>query len=165
MKKIIDEKGKIFGKINIIDFAVVAVVLVLVLSAVIKFDRAEKQMTSDKVIEYTLKIKQIRQASVDALNAELTGIKEPDTNKELGDIVDMKVSPAQELVRLTDGSYKNVELKDVYDALLTIRVTGTETEDNFYTSTGKKLIVGENITVNNGHVTSYGVVKSVKAVE
>ena len=38
MKKIIDEKGKIFGKINIIDFAVVAVVLVLVLSAVIKFD-------------------------------------------------------------------------------------------------------------------------------
>ena len=57
--KIIDSKGKLFGKVNIIDLAVIIVAVVLVLSAMIKFDRAEKQMTSDKVIEYTLKIKQL----------------------------------------------------------------------------------------------------------
>ena len=163
--KIIDSKGKLFGKINIIDFAVVALVIVLLLSAVIKFDKAEKQMTSDKIIEYTLKISQIRQASIDALNEEFEGIKENDTKKVLGDIVNIDVSPAIELVKLTDGSYKNVELVDVYDALLTIRVQGTETEDNFYTNTGKKLIVGDHITINNEHVSSYGVVKSVKVVK
>lgn len=163
--KIIDSKGKLFGKVNIIDLAVIIVAVVLVLSAMIKFDRAEKQMTSDKVIEYTLKIKQIRQPTIDALNEEFTEIKETDTEKVLGDITDIEITPAQELVKLNDGSYKIVELKEVYDALLTIRVQGTETEDNYYTHTGKKLIVGEKITINNEHVTSAGTIKSVKVVE
>lgn len=162
MKKIIDSKGRIFGKINIIDFGIIIAVIVLIMMTMIKFDKADKYMTSDKTIEYTLKIKGIRQVSIDALKAEFKGIKEYDTKKELGDIVDMEVKPSEELIRLADGSYKIVELDDVHDVYLTIQVKGTETEDNFYTSTGKKLIVGETITLNNDHVTSNGVVKSVK---
>lgn len=165
MKKIIDSKGKVFGKINILDLLIVAVIAVLAVSAFVKFDKAEKKLTSDKIIEYTVKIKQIRQPSVDALKMEFTGLVEPDTKKELGDITDMDITPAEELVRLNDGKYKKVEFVESYDALLTIRVKGTETEDNYYTLTGKKLIVGENLTLNNGHVTSYGIVKSVKVVE
>lgn len=165
MKKIIDSKGKIFGKVNILDLLIVVVIAVLALSAFVKFDKAEGRLTSDKTIEYTVKIKQIRQPSVDAINRELTGWVEPDTKKELGEITDVKVSPAEELVRLNNGEYTTVELVETYDALLTMRVSGTETDDNFYTISGKKLIVGENLTLNNGYVTSYGIVKSVKVVE
>ena len=68
-------------------------------------------------------------------------------------------------MRLNNGEYTTVELVETYDALLTMRVSGTETDDNFYTISGKKLIVGENLTLNNGYVTSYGIVKSVKVVE
>lgn len=162
MKKLIDSKGKVFGKINIIDLGIIIAVAVLVCMTIIKFDKADRYMTSDKTIEYTVKIKGIRQVSVDALEAELEGIKEYDTKKELGDITDIKVTPSKELVRLADGTYTTVELDDLYDAFLTLQVKGTETEDNYYTATGKKLIVGETITMNNDHVTSNGVVKSVK---
>ena len=165
MKKIIDENGKIFKKVNIIDFFVVAVVIVLALSAFLKFGKAGETLSSDKTIEYTINVKQVRQYSVDALDDNLLGIKENDTKKELGDIINIKVTPAKEQVKLIDGSYKEVELKEYYDALLTVRVKGTETNDNYYTNTGRKLIVGEEIVINNDYVGVQGVVASVEVID
>lgn len=165
MRKIIDSEGRIFGKVNILDLLIVIVAAILILSAFMKFDKEEVSHISDKTIEYTVKIKQIRQPSVDALKKESAGLVEPDSKKELGSITDIKITPAEELVRLNSGEYKKVELMESYDALLTVRVMGTETKDNYYTLTGKKIIVGENLTISNGYVTSYGIVKSVKVIE
>ena len=82
----------------------------------------------------------------------------------MGDIIDMKTSKAKETIILADGHYKEIEHEDEFNLLLTIRVKGTETEDNYYTLNGKKLIVGDTVTLNNEYVTSYGVVKSVEVV-
>lgn len=165
MKKILDEKCKLFGKINIIDLLVVVAILVLIFASIIKFENVSEQMTSDKTIEYTVEVVGIRQPSVDAIKKKLEGITEIETEKELGNVVDVKVTPTKELVHLNDGSYKEVELVNKYTALLTIEVSGTETKDNYYTSTGKKLIVGESISLYNDYVVSYGNVKSVKVIE
>lgn len=164
MKKIIDSKGKLFGKINIIDLAVIIAVVVLALFTFVKFDRNDQITRSDKVIEYTVLVKQIRQPTVDAFNKNFKDIAEPDTQKALGDITDVKLSKSKEVITLADGYYKEIERDDTFDLLLTLRVQGTETEDNYYTLNGKKLIVGETITLNNQYVTSYGVVKSVEVV-
>lgn len=162
--KIIDSKGKLFGKINIVDLLVVLALIVLVCSAIIKFDKAENHMTSDKVIEYTMKISQVRQPTIDALNKNLKSIKNFENEKELGEITDIKMSKAKELVHLNDGTYKEVYLEDKYDLMLTVKVEGTETEDNYYTLSGQKIIVGENLSINNDYVTSYGIIKSVEVV-
>lgn len=164
MKKIIDSKGKLFGKINIIDLAVIIAVVVLALFTFVKFDRNDQITRSDKVIEYTVLVKQIRQPTVDAMNKNFKDIKEPDTQKALGDITDVKLSKSKEIITLANGYYKEIERYDLFDLLMTLRVQGTETEDNYYTLNGKKLIVGETITLNNQYVTSYGVVKSVEVV-
>ena len=162
--KIIDSKGKLFSKINIIDLAIVIVVAVLALSAFVKFDKAEKTMTSDKVIEYTVKISGIRKPTIDALNKN-PELKEDKTKKALGEITDMEISKTTNNVQLADGTYKKVELQDKYDLLLTVCVKGTETEDNFYTMEGQKLIVGDHLDINNENVLCYGAIKSVKIAE
>ena len=164
MKKILDTKGKLFGVINIIDLAVVIVIVILVLSAFVKFDQNEKITSSDKEIEYVVEVKNIRQPSVDAFKKNYEDIIEPDTKKGMGDIIDLQMSKSKETIITADGHYKEVELEDEFDVLLTLRVKGTETEDNYYTLNGKKLIVGDTVTLNNEYVTSYGVVKSVEVV-
>ena len=162
--KIIDSQGKLFSKINIIDLAIVIAVIVLALSAFMKFDKAEKNMSADKIIEYTMEVTRVRKPTIDAINVN-SKIEDDEKGKYLGEIIDMEVSKAVDNVELADGTYKKVQLQDKFDVLLTIRVEGTETADNFYTIEGQKLIVGNEIDINNGNVLCTGTVRSVHIVE
>lgn len=111
-----------------------------------------------------MKISQVRQPTIDALNKNLKSIKNFENEKELGEITDIKMSKAKEIVHLNDGTYKEVYFEDKYDLMLTVKVEGTETEDNYYTLSGQKIIVGENLSINNDYVTSYAVIKTVEVV-
>lgn len=163
--KIIDSKGRIFGKLNIIDLIIVICVAVLALGAVIKFNKTDATMTTDRMIEYTMKVSSIRKASVEALEENYEGLVEIESNRELGDIVDVKSNPARELTQLADGSYKEVELPDRYDLLLTVRVKGTETADNYFASSGKRIINGDTVKFTNKYLETSGIIKSVKVIE
>lgn len=163
--KIIDKKGRLFGKVNVIDLIIVVCVAVLAFGAVVKYNKIDKTMTTDKVIEYTMKISSIRKASIDALEKNYEGLKESEGGRELGDITEVKTEPAKELIQLADGSYKEVELPDRYDLLVTVKVKGTETEDNYFAASGKRIINGDNVKFTNGYLETSGIIKSVKVIE
>lgn len=165
MKKIIDSKGKLFGKVSVVDIMVVAVLIVLVVFATSKFDQTQQTRNSDKTIEYTAKVYFVRQPTVDAINENLNGIVEYDTKKAIGDIVDVKVEKAKEITELSDGTYKLVEHEDKYDVELTLKAKGTETVDNYYTEDGKALIVGDVLSMYNENVMFSATVQSVSVVE
>lgn len=163
--KIIDEKGKFFGKINIIDLLIVVVIFALAIATFVKFRTSDAYMSKDTVIEYTLLVENVRMPTVDAINDKKDGIIDYETKKEIGDIVDTEISGASELELMTDGTYKEVKFKDKYDVLLTLRTKGTETEDNFFTLSGKKLVVGDNITIYNEYASTSGKVKSIRVLK
>ena len=163
--KIIDEKGKFFGKINIIDLLIVVVIFALAMATFVKFRTSDEYMSKDTVIEYTLLVENVRMPTVDALQEKADGIIDYETKKEIGDIVNTEISGASELELMTDGTYKEVKFKDKYDVLLTLQTKGTETEDNFFTLSGKKLVVGDNITIYNEYASTMGKVKSIKILD
>lgn len=163
--KIIDEKGKLFGKINIIDLIIVLVIFALAAATFIKFRTSDAYMSKDTIIEYTLLVENVRTPTVDAIKEKTGGIIDYETKKEIGDIVDMEVFGASELELMTDGTYKEVKFKDKYDLLLKIQTKGTETEDNFYTLSGKKLVVGDEITIYNEYASTIGKVKSIMVLK
>lgn len=165
MKKIIDSDGKLFGKINIIDLLIIVLVIVLGLSATKKLDETAAKMNTDKTIQYTVQIEQVRQPTVDALNKKTDGLLDHETKKAIGDIVDIEVSKAEESLLLNDGTYKNVILDDKYDVELTMRVLGTETEDNYYTLEGKALIVGAGINVYNEYANVSGIITEIEVLK
>lgn len=163
--KIIDEKGRFFGRVSIVDILIILAAAVVLLSSVFKFDKAENTMSSDKTIEYTVKVTQVRTPTVDALNKDLENIKDPETKKTLGKITNMEIEKSSELMRLADGTYKMTEIPDRFDLTLSLSVPGTETTDNFYTMDGQKLITGDGISISNGNVVCYGTVREVRAAE
>ena len=163
--KIVDEKGRIFGKINIIDFVIIIAVIVLSAATVVKFKTSDTYLSRGRTLEYTILVENVRQPTVDAINQNKEGLIDYETKKEIGNIIDIQVSEASELELMNDGKYKDVKFKNKYDVLLTIQTLGTETQDNFYTSSGRKIVVGDEIIINNGYVGTQAVVKSVRSIE
>ena len=162
--KIIDSNGRLFGKINILDLLIIVCVIVLLFSVKVKYDKSPSQMSSDKKIVYTVEIEDVRQPTVDAIYEKQKNVTDKETKKNLGKIIDIKPVNAKESVKLTDGTYKVVEKEDKFDVTLTLEVSGTETYDNYFTSTGKKLIVGENISIHNKKVVVNGMIKSIEVI-
>ncbi len=163
--KIIDSNGRLFGKINLIDFIIVVAVVVLSVATVVKFRTSDSYLSKGRTLEYTVLVENVRQATVDAVGQQSEGLIDYESKKEIGNIVDCEVTQASEVELMSDGTYKNVKYKDKFDILLTVRVEGTETEDNFYTLSGKKIVVGDEITINNGYMGTHAIVKSVRTIE
>ena len=70
MSKLIDEKGKIFGKINVIDFFVILIVILLALGAVYKFTTMNKSVgnvgsVSTQMVTYNVKVEKVRPVSLE----------------------------------------------------------------------------------------------------
>ena len=162
--KIIDSNGRLFGKINILDIIIVLAVLVLLFSVKVKYDKSPAQMTSDKKIVYTVEIENVRQMTVDAILSQTENVMDKETKKGLGNITGKNISKAKDIVKLVDGTYKTVSKEDKFDILLTLEVKGTETNDNYFTFTGKKLIVGDEIAIYNEKASASGMIKSIEVV-
>ncbi len=163
--KIIDERGRLFSKINIIDFVIVVAVVALSVATVVKFKTSDTYLSRGRILEYTVLVENVRKPTVDAINQNKEGLIDYETKKEIGNIINAEVSGASELELMNDGKYADVKFKDKFDVLLTIQTTGTETQDNFYTSSGKKIVVGDEIMINNGYMGTLAIVKSVKSIE
>lgn len=163
--KLTDEKGRLFGKVNIIDLLTVVVIIALAAATFIKFRTSDSYMSKDRTIEYTILVENVRTPTIEAIAKKKDGIVDYETKKEIGDIVDIETSQAKELELLTDGKYKEVEFKDKYDILLTVQTKGTETEDSYYTLSGKKLVVGSTINIYNDYAVTGATVKSIKVLD
>lgn len=163
--KLIDEKGRLFGKINVVDLAVVLLVVFAVVAVGMKFRQIQTTQGGDKLIEYTMVIEGLRQPSVDAFAAEYTGIVDVESKKELGEIVSIEQTPARTLVQLANGEYTFAEHTEKYDLTITLQSKGSETAQGYYTSSGRILMVGDMVGISNGHAQSFGEILSVEVVE
>ncbi len=74
-RKIFDEKGRLFGKINVIDLLVLLVILAVVVVVALKLlDRSGSILPGDtqtSEIEYTVKVPQIQESVYEAVKAEV----------------------------------------------------------------------------------------------
>lgn len=163
--KLIDKKGRLFEKVNIVDIFVVLLLIFALVAVVLKFQQVKTTQGGDKLIEYSLVVEKLRQASVDALKAESEGIIDAESKKELGEIVSVEVTPAHELTRLADGTYTFADYEDKFDVVITLRTKGTETGQGYYAASGKQLMVGDTVGISNGHAQTFGEVLSVDVVD
>lgn len=161
--KLIDEKGRIGGKVSIVDLFVILLVAACVAAVGLKMKKSESVSGGNKTIVYEILIENVRDASVNAIKSNTAGIIDAESKKEIGDIADIDVNPARVLVQTNDGGFDIAEYDNRYDVTLTIESKGTETNDAYYTSSGKQISAGEMLNINNGYVQSYGEIISVTA--
>lgn len=160
--KFIDEKGRLGGKFSIVDLFVIVLVIACIGAVGLKLKKAESLSGGDRTIVYKVLVENIRDFSVDAINSNFEGITDAESKKAIGDIVDVEVKPARVLVQMNDGSYTMTKDDNRNDVVLTIKAQGTETDDAYFTSSGRQIMAGEIMNINNGYCQSYGEIISVK---
>ncbi len=137
----IDEKGKIFGKISVIDLALI--VLIIAACAFIGVKFFGNNSTGSKSIEcsYVVKIKNIRESSVKHLKVGDTLYN--DDNAYMGVIEkDPQYTKATDTEVKNDGSFAVSEIPEKVDVLLTIKGSGLKNTNGFYLDGKVALLIG-----------------------
>ncbi len=144
---IMDEKGKVFGRISIIDICALLVLLALLAGAYYRFYRVDPQHTAANfdTIEYKVLMKEVRQQSIDAVEtgAEVYDVR---TDSYMGKIVRKDIAPSMAIVTKSDGTVAMAEKPERFDVLVTITVPGVESEFGFLAN-GKRDLNRESMQV------------------
>ena len=115
MSRILDERGRIFGKVSIIDLLVLLVIIAVVVFAVVRMTGSSSQ---EAPLRVTYTVEAIRQASVDQLveKAETKGTVSDEGGTVLGKVEGVVGRPSLEEYLTPQGELKAFEspiFKDV----------------------------------------------------
>jgi hypothetical protein len=141
---LLDKKGRLFGKVSIVDLAIV---LVLIASglwfAYAKFGRnLESEIAARQVpVEYTIIVSGVRPTTAEALQKG-GKVFEFKTGAEIGTIKSVTTEPGDMWSMSSDGKWTRVEGK--VDAFVTVTSTARE-GDNVVTINGVEARVGTSI--------------------
>ena len=137
----IDNNGKLFGKINILDLFVILLIVAALLFGVVKFSSSmhSDYISGNDTINYTFKVKAIRIGSVNAFNVGDT-IYDRQTNESVGVIKKIRHEQAYEYINLADGTISEPrEIPDKYDVYLEMECPGKISSKGFFLNGNKQV--------------------------
>ncbi len=143
---LIDNKGRIFGKFNILDLFIIAMIVVLGIGGYYKIKKVNPtNIIRPKPVELKIIVMEREQIGVDIIK-EGDILKEYDTGIVLGEIKNIEVNPAAVEVVTTEGEVKIAEIPERYDLLITIDAKAMIT-DNSIMSGNKELRIGNKLVL------------------
>lgn len=163
--KLVDDNGKLFGKLNLVD---VGIILLVIFAIVAISGKTIKEQTLDKeqvIIRYTLCAEGVRQQSVDAIKKNSEDIKDAEKDEAIGRIVEVRTEKAKRINPLPNGTFVESEYQDKYDLYVTIEAEGTISENGYFLSNGKKIMYGDTIGINNNYSQMFGMVEYIEVVK
>lgn len=124
MSRFLDERGRFFGKVNVIDLLVLLVIIAVVVFAVVRMTGGSSETVPVRV---TYTVEAVRQASVDALQAK--GEVTDDGGTVLGKVEEVVVTPTLEEFLTPDGELRAFESPVFSDVSIVVlgegRVSGS----------------------------------------
>lgn len=156
---LIDEKGRLFGKINIIDLLIVLLVIAIAGGAyLVFFGRSDKQAVETSKVTYDFEITNVNKDFVDAITPG-DPIRDSIRGNELGTVVSKESRKATMLNEdIINGRYIIAEVPDAYDVVITIEAHADITPANIIVGgaevkVGKKFFIKGKGYANQGFVT------------
>lgn len=137
--KIIDQNGRLFGKISVIDLLVIAVVAVLAVALNFKNNQSHTGTSvQEEKITFQILVRGVRSYVADsiAINDSIYDQNYSSGGRALGKITDIRVErdPGTVVSAISDGTVVLAEAEGAVDLLLTVEGTG--------------LINGKSVSVN-----------------
>jgi hypothetical protein len=161
-RKFIDERGKFFGVISIVDLIVVAIVVVLAFAVYSRFFTNETTATAvtNDTFTYELALRNIRSYTVDSLS-EGDVLYDSENDTYLGTISEIRVTPAEKYSLTQDGTYVLGSIENRVDAYITIDATGLISNGRYYASRTYEIGVNAYVSFYTKYLSSSGTVWSV----
>ncbi len=156
---LIDGKGRLFGKINIVDLLIVLLVLLTAGGVYfVFFGGSDKQVVETSKVIYDFEITNVNKDFVDAITPG-DPIRDSTRGNELGKVVSKASRKATMLNEdLINGRYIIAEVPDAYDVVITIEAQANITPANIIVGgaevkVGKKFFIKGKGYANQGFVT------------
>jgi len=132
--KIIDNEGRLFGKISIIDVLVVAVVAVLAVALYVKNDRPQTgSNVTTQPITFQVLVGGVPEYVQEAVQeGDKLYDKVYESGGPLGTITEIQVLPGRQMAEFDDGTVGVAEVQDYVDLLLTVEGSGLVSENGIY---------------------------------
>ncbi|WIV13461.1 DUF4330 domain-containing protein [Proteiniborus sp. MB09-C3] len=144
--KIIDDKGRLFSKVNILDLSIILMVLVLGLAGFYKLKTNNKAtFIKPKPVDIKVIVRAREETSIDKIKVGDI-LKEYDTGIVLGEIKSIDIQPATLEVNTTDGQVKLAEIPERYDYYINIDANAIVNE-NAIVSGNKELRIGNKLVL------------------
>ncbi|MDR3278349.1 MAG: DUF4330 domain-containing protein [Oscillospiraceae bacterium] len=164
MKKIIDENGRLFGKISVLDLVVIAVIIALAAAAYTKFNVLETTATTTKTVptRYTVLVKNSRQTTADMLRAGDKFFTE--NGLAAGTVAAVDVAPATVVSPVLDGTYAVGTIEGRVDITLTLDAQCSVTNGRYYVERTVELNVNNEQKYRTKYADFSGTILSITPV-
>ncbi|MCT4661468.1 MAG: DUF4330 domain-containing protein [Tissierellales bacterium] len=160
--KMIDEKGKLFGVINVIDLCVVLVLVLMVVGGVKLFGNRWAKVKPNGDVYVQLEVADVRQATIDGL-VDGDELNYYDENVLFGTIESKEIKPFVDNIQ-TDNKLVPMEVPGKYVVTLKMKCPAYITEDVVVIN-GKHTRIGNQFTLKNRKVSIQGVALKVDIIE
>ena len=158
--KIIDNKGRLFGIINVIDLTVLLVLGLLVVGGAYKVINAKPEVINEsQKVFVTLEISNIRKPSVDSIK-EGDMLYHYDRGQAFGRIIAKKVENYREPVPTSDGRMVMAEVPEKYRVILTVEADAIITDQAIIIG-GQHTRVGSQFRLKNRIIAAFATVLGI----
>ena len=156
--KLIDENGRLFGKLNVFDLVVAVIVIVgIVAMATRLITPADQKGTWDTAV-YTVEFVGVEECYTEAFRP---GDTLYENKKEMGTITQVEVSLTRTPHAVSDGTVKMVERAMAYNVLITVETDRFNKAEGAHVG-AQELLAGTSHKFSNGYATATGVVREIK---
>ncbi|MDR1664197.1 MAG: DUF4330 domain-containing protein [Clostridiales bacterium] len=151
--KLIDEQGRLFGKLSIIDLVIVLAAAVLAIGFIYKRASGDVQQIVNASTSFyvTFKADWQRGFSVDAL-AEGDIFYEQYDGQPMGPAQRVDIEPARLIMPKADGTAVYAETEDRYAIYVTVACKGSVTETGYYINGHKKVAEGNELVIKSNRL-------------
>ena len=161
-RKLIDERGRLFGVISAVDILAVLLAAALLVMAYMRFfSGGEANVSEDHFVPVTYQIKlgKVREFTAQAFRVD--DRLWSDSGEDMGVIRSIEVSPAVLATETSDGQVRNMVAENYVEVLLTVTADGSVNGDRYYAGRTFGLGVNGQIAFYSKYVSTTGVIWDV----
>lgn len=161
-RRLIDEEGRIFGVISVVDILAVLVVAVLAVMLIGRFastptshygQTGGKDTSLDAKITCEIYLPGVREFTISAFQPG-DEIHDPETGNTLGIVTAVRQEPYIQQVNTTDGRVVDMETEGYIDLYVTLEGTGTVVDGHCYLGGEEELIRNVVISIVTPYVST-----------
>ena len=161
-RKFIDEKGRFFGVVSVIDIIVVAIVLVLAAAVYMRFFANQESVTAadGTTFTYQIRVRTIRPEMAEMLQVG-DQLYDKDTGYHIGTITAVDIEPATQNTPLADGTYVEGPVENRYDVTLDVETEGLISNGRYYAGRSYEVSVSDTLSFYSKYISNTGVIWSI----
>ncbi len=155
------KNGKLFGKINVFDFIVIFLLIVLVFGIFAKFvifSNDEKQQVN---ITYEILVKSVKQETIEAFEIGQS-VYEKANLYNIGKITSVKSEEATDLMETLDGKVIEAPIENRYNLIISVEAQGIKDHNGLISVNKCKIFDGKDITFDTQKNRCQGTFRNLK---